>query len=59
MLETDGTYSHNHVSGITRKMTKKGTACHSFDLTNATDRFPRVLESDLIAAIGGKELGEA
>jgi hypothetical protein len=59
MLETDGTYSHNRVSSITRDMTNKGKACHSFDLTTATDRFPRILEGDLIAAIGSKELGDA
>lgn len=51
MLETDGTNSHNRVAGLTREATRRGAPCHSFDLQTATDRIPRLLEGDLIAAI--------
>jgi len=50
-LETDGTNSHNRVAVLTREATKRGAPCHSFDLQTATDRIPRILEGDLIAAI--------
>lgn len=59
MLETDGTYSHNRVSGLTRDATARGAPCHSFDLTTATDRIPRLLEADVIAAIWNKDLANA
>jgi hypothetical protein len=59
MLETDGTFSHNRVAGLTRKATERGAPCHSFDLSNATDRTPRLLEADCIEAIWPKEMADA
>lgn len=58
-LQTDGTSSHNRVSNIVRDYTKRGSPAFCFDLTSATDRFPRILERDLISSIYGEEIADS
>lgn len=58
-LQTDGTSSHNRISNIVRDYTKERSPSFCFDLKAATDRFPRILEKDLISSIFGEEIADS
>jgi len=53
-METDGTYDQNLQSERIAKMSNDQS--HSFDLSNATDRFPMKLIEILISHIFGKDI---
>jgi len=58
-LSTDGTYSHNRVSLLTMEATRLGKDIYCFDLTAATDRFPALLQKDVISEMLGPEIASS
>jgi hypothetical protein len=54
-IPTDGTYDQARQSNIVREISKRG-GVYSYDLSAATDRFPMVLQIDVIRSFN-KELG--
>jgi len=56
-METDGTYDQDNQAMRVARMTNHES--HSFDLSNATDRFPVEIQRWLISCIMGEPLSFA
>lgn len=55
-LETDGTYDQRNVVKRTISYMERGFPIHCLDLSNATDRFPVLLQEIFLSHIIGKDL---
>lgn len=58
-LECDFTYRTDLVSEHIQMMYAKGYKAYCFDMTSATDRFPRAFQAEVLSGIYGKEIGDA
>lgn len=58
-LRTDGTYDQNRIAVITRDKTLSKSDIYCFDLSSATDRFPVLLQEELLSRIIGPEAAKA
>jgi hypothetical protein len=56
-IPQDSTFNQGRDIGILKPT--KGSQFHSIDLSNATDRFPIVLQFDILSTMFGKEYAEA
>jgi hypothetical protein len=55
-IDTDGTSSHDRISQIVKSRTSEGSPTWSFDLSNATDRFPRFIEKEVMSVMYGPKV---
>nr|UUW21438.1 MAG: RNA-dependent RNA polymerase [Guiyang mito-like virus 1] len=58
-IRQDGTYSHNNIAKLAKRLNGAGLRAWWFDLSAATDRFPALLQRDLLKQILGEPIAQA